>query len=186
MLRIDDIKIKYKINIISFTNMFLFIIITIVVYYAMNNIKNINEENYTMSRLSTTILSSMEQGLQVSSALRGIIISPDDTKAKENFIQAVKELDDLMLVLKDSTKKFQGFEKFEIAPLYDSQSKVLNKIIEKIKNGEALTKEDNTLSTKEWRPLKAALLKWQERNIERNKEIKEELNKTVSSVTTFI
>ena len=36
-----------------------------------------------------------------------------------------------MLVLKDSTKKFQGFEKFEIAPLYDSQIKVLNKIIEK-------------------------------------------------------
>ena len=186
MLRIDDIKIKYKINIISFTNMFLFIIITIVLYYAMNNIKNINEENYTMSRLSTTILSSMEQGLQVSNALRGIIISPDDTKAKENFIQAVKELDDLMLVLKDSTKKFQGFEKFEIAPLYDSQSKVLNKIIEKIKNSEALTKEDNTLSTKEWRPLKAALLKWQERNLERNKEIKEELDKTESSVTTFI
>ncbi|MFY4758493.1 hypothetical protein ACOTVP_11660 [Aliarcobacter butzleri] len=77
MLRIDDIKIKYKINIISFTNMFLFIIITIVLYYAMNNIKNINEENYTMSRLSTTILSSIEQGLQVSNALRGIIISPD-------------------------------------------------------------------------------------------------------------
>ena len=49
-----------------------------------------------------------------------------------------------------------------------------------------MTKEDNTLSTKEWRPLKAALLKWQERNLERNKEIKEELNKTVSSVTTFI
>src|SRR5574344_802683 len=152
----------------------------------MNNIKNINEENYTMSRLSTTILSSMEQGLQVSNALRGIIVNPDDTKAKENFIQAVKELDDLMLVLKDSKKQYAGFEKFEIAPLYDSQSKVLNKIIEKIKNDELLTKEDNTLSTKEWRPLKAALLKWQERNLERNKEIKEELNKTVSSVTTFI
>ena len=173
MLRIDDIKIKYKINIISFTNMFLFIIITIVLYYAMNNIKNINEENYTMSRLSTTILSSMEQGLQVSNALRGIIISPDDTKAKENFIQAVKELDDLMLVLKDSTKKFQGFEKFEIAPLYASQIKILNKIIEKIKNSEALTKEDNTLSTKEWRPLKAALLKWQEKSLEKNTITKE-------------
>ncbi|MGJ0338777.1 methyl-accepting chemotaxis protein [Aliarcobacter cryaerophilus] len=187
MLRIDDIKIKYKINIISFTNMFLFIIITIGLYYAMNNIKNINEENYTMSRLSTTILSSMEQGLQVSSALRGIIISPDDTKAKENFIQAVKELDDLMLVLKDSTKKFQGFEKFEIAPLYASQSKVLNKIIEKIKNSEALTKEDNTLLTKEWRPLKSALLKWQEKNLEKNEESKQTLNEiTQNSINIII
>ncbi len=42
----------------------------------------------------------------------------------------------------------QGFEKFEIAPLYASQIKVLNKIIEKIKNSEALTKEDNTLFNK--------------------------------------
>ena len=49
-----------------------------------------------------------------------------------------------------------------------------------------MQKEDNSLSTKEWRPLKAALLKWRERNLEKNKEIKEELNKTVSSVTTFI
>ncbi|MGJ0372476.1 methyl-accepting chemotaxis protein [Aliarcobacter cryaerophilus] len=152
----------------------------------MSKINNSFENSSSISNLDLTITKTSEQGLQVSNALRGIIISPDDTKAKENFIQAVKELDDLMLVLKDSTKKFQGFEKFEIAPLYDSQSKVLNKIIEKIKNGEALTKEDNTLSTKEWRPLKAALLKWQERNLERNKEIKEELNKTVSSVTTFI
>ncbi|WP_228154214.1 methyl-accepting chemotaxis protein [Aliarcobacter cryaerophilus] len=62
----------------------------------------------------------------------------------------------------------------------------MSKIIEKLKNSEALTKEDNTLSTKEWRPLKAALLKWQERNLERNIEIREELNKTVSSTTNFI
>ena len=78
-----------------------------------------------------------------------------------------------MLVLKDSTKKFQGFEKFEIAPLYASQSKVLNKIIEKLKKDELLTKEDNTLSTKEWRPLKAALLKWQEKSLEKNTITKE-------------
>ena len=152
----------------------------------MSKINNSFENSSSISNLALTITKTSEQGLQVSNALRGIIVNPDDTKAKENFIQAVKELDDLMLVLKDSTKKSQGFEKFEIAPLYASQIKVLNKIIEKIKNSEALTKEDNTLSTKEWRPLKAALLKWQERNLERNKEIKEELNKTVSSVTTFI
>ena len=152
----------------------------------MSKINNSFENSSSISDLALTITKTSEQGLQVSNALRGIIVNPDDTKAKENFIQAVKELDDLMLVLKDSTKKSQGFEKFEIAPLYASQIKVLNKIIEKIKNSEALTKEDNTLSTKEWRPLKAALLKWQERNLERNKEIKEELNKTVSSVTTFI
>ncbi|MGJ0316588.1 methyl-accepting chemotaxis protein [Aliarcobacter cryaerophilus] len=183
---LKNLKVSYKINIISLITIILLGIVIFVLYNGMSKINNSFENSSSISGLAITITKASEQGLQVSNALRGIIINPSDTKAKENFIQAVKELDDLMLVLKDSTKKFQDFEKFEIAPLYDSQSKVLNKIIEKIKNGEALTKEDNTLSTKEWRPLKAALLKWQERNIERNKEIKEELNKTVSSVTTFI
>ncbi|MCT7521672.1 methyl-accepting chemotaxis protein [Aliarcobacter cryaerophilus] len=183
---LKNLKVSYKINIISLITIILLGIVTFVLYNGMSKINNSFENSSSISNLALTITKASEQGLQVSNALRGIIVNPDDTKAKENFIQAVKELDDLMLVLKDSTKKSQGFEKFEIAPLYDSQSKVLNKIIEKIKNSEALTKEDNTLSTKEWRPLKAALLKWQERNLEKNKEIKEELNKTVSSVTTFI
>ena len=141
----------------------------------MSKINNSFENSSSISDLALTITKTSEQGLQVSNALRGIIISPDDIKAKENFIQAVKELDDLMLVLKDSTKKFQGFEKFEIAPLYASQIKILNKIIEKIKNSEALTKEDNTLSTKEWRPLKAALLKWQEKSLEKKYNYKGKL-----------
>ena len=183
---LKNLKVIYKINIISLITIILLGIVIFVLYNGMSKINNSFENSSSISDLALTITKTSEQGLQVSNALRGIIVNPDDTKAKENFIQAVKELDDLMLVLKDSTKKSQGFEKFEIAPLYASQIKVLNKIIEKIKNGEALTKEDNTLSTKEWRPLKAALLKWQERNLEKNKEIKEELNKTVSSVTTFI
>ncbi|MCT7505928.1 methyl-accepting chemotaxis protein [Aliarcobacter cryaerophilus] len=183
---LKNLKVSYKINIISLITIILLGIVIFVLYNGMSKINNSFENSSSISNLALTITKTSEQGLQVSNALRGIIVNPDDTKAKENFIQAVKELDDLMLVLKDSKKQYAGFEKFEIAPLYDSQSKVLNKIIEKIKNSEALTKEDNTLSTKEWRPLKAALLKWQEKNLERNKEIKEELNKTVSSVTTFI
>ncbi|MCT7432970.1 methyl-accepting chemotaxis protein [Aliarcobacter cryaerophilus] len=183
---LKNLKVNYKINIISLITIILLGIVTFVLYNGMSKINNSFENSSSISNLALTITKTSEQGLQVSNALRGIIVNPDDTKAKENFIQAVKELDDLILVLKDSTKKSQGFEKFEIAPLYASQIKILNKIIEKIKNSEALTKEDNTLSTKEWRPLKAALLKWQERNLEKNKEIKEELNKTVSSVTTFI
>ena len=183
---LKNLKVIYKINIISLITIILLGIVTFVLYNGMSKINNSFENSSSISNLALTITKTSEQGLQVSNALRGIIVNPDDTKAKENFIQAVKELDDLILVLKDSSKQFQGFEKFEIAPLYASQISVLNKIIEKLKKDELLTKEDNTLSTKEWRPLKAALLKWQERNLERNKEIKEELNKTVSSVTTFI
>ncbi|PRM89503.1 chemotaxis protein [Aliarcobacter cryaerophilus] len=183
---LKDLKVNYKINIISIITIVLLGVVTAVLYSGMSKINNSFESSSSISDLAITITKTSEQGLQVSNALRGIIINPNDTKAKENFIQAVKELDALILVLKNSSKQFQGFEKFEIAPLYTSQINVLNKIIEKLKNSEALTKEDNTLSTKEWRPLKAALLKWQERNLERNIEIREELNKTVSSTTNFI
>ncbi len=111
----------YKINIISLITIILLGIVIFVLYNGMSKINNSFENSSSISDLALTITKTSEQGLQVSNALRGIIISPDDTKAKENFIQAVKELDDLMLVLKDSTKKSQGFEKFEIAPLYASQ-----------------------------------------------------------------
>ena len=130
---LKNLKVNYKINIISFFTIILLGIVTFVLYNGMSKINNSFENSSSLSDLVLTITKTSEQGLQVSNALRGIIVNPDDTKAKENFIQAVKELDDLMLVLKDSTKKSQGFEKFEIAPLYASQIKVLNKIIEKIK-----------------------------------------------------
>ena len=184
---LKNLKVNYKINIISLITIVLLGIVTFVLYNGMSKINNSFENSSSISDLALTITKTSEQGLQVSNALRGIIVNPDDTKAKENFIQAVKELDDLMLVLKDSKKQYEGFEKFEIAPLYDSQIKVLNKIIEKIKNGEALTKEDNTLTTKEWRPLKAALLKWQERNLEKNEESKQTLNEiTQNSINIII
>ena len=120
-MSLKNLKVIYKINIISLITIILLGIVTFVLYNGMSKINNSFENSSFMSDLVLTIAKTSEQGLQVSNALRGIIVNPDDTKAKENFIQAVKELDDLMLVLKDSTKKFQGFEKFEIAPLYASQ-----------------------------------------------------------------
>ncbi|RXI26435.1 methyl-accepting chemotaxis protein, partial [Aliarcobacter trophiarum] len=183
---LKNLKVNYKINIISIITIILLAIVTAVLYNGMSKINNSYENSSLISDLAINITKTSEQGLQVSNALRGIIINPSDTKAKDNFIQAVKELDDLILVLKDSSKNFQGFEKFEIASLYASQIEVLNKIVEKLKNNETLTKEDNSLSTKEWRPLKAALLKWQERNYERNREIRSEFNDTISTTTSFI
>ncbi|PRM97447.1 hypothetical protein [Aliarcobacter cryaerophilus] len=125
---LKDLKVNYKINIISIITIVLLGVVTAVLYSGMSKINKSFETSSSISDLAITITKTSEQGLQVSNALRGIIINPNDTKAKENFIQAVKELDALILVLKNSSKQFQGFEKFEIAPLYTSQINVLNKI----------------------------------------------------------
>ena len=106
---LKNLKVSYKINIISLITIILLGIVIFVLYNGMSKINNSFENSSSISNLALTITKTSEQGLQVSNALRGIIVNPDDTKAKENFIQAVKELDDLMLVLKDSTKKFQDF-----------------------------------------------------------------------------
>ncbi|QKF74088.1 MCP-domain signal transduction protein [Aliarcobacter faecis] len=187
MLKIGDIKVKYKINIISFINIVLFSIVTIILYYAINNIKQINEENSIITELSTTIHKTSEQGLQVTNALRGIILNSNDTKAKDNFLEAIKELDLLILELKNSSNISKGFEKFNINNLYSSQKKILNKIEEKLKNNETLILEDNIEVTSQFRPLKSSILSWIEENDLKSSELKTTLNETVqNSINTII
>ncbi len=106
---LKNLKVIYKINIISLITIILLGIVIFVLYNGMSKINNSFENSSSISNLALTITKTSEQGLQVTNALRGIIINPDDTKAKENFIQAVKELDDLMLVLKDSKKQYARF-----------------------------------------------------------------------------
>ncbi|MDX4063864.1 chemotaxis protein, partial [Aliarcobacter skirrowii] len=183
---INNLKVNTKINIISLVAIILLSSVAIILYKGMSNINKAYESNSQILNLAITITKTSEQGLQVSNALRGIIINPSDTKAKENFINAVRLFDELINQLENSSNISQGFNRFNIKDLYTSQANVLNAIQEKLKNGIDLTKEDNTESTKQWRPLKAALLKWEERNIERNIELTNEFKNIMSSTINFI
>jgi len=148
------------------------------------------QENYQHTSefedLSVVIVKTSEQGLQVSNALRGIIVNPSDVKAKDNFIQAVSDLDGLINNLKASSNISQGFTKFEIATLYDSQKAILANLVEKVKKDETLTKEDNSLATSKWRPLKAGLIKWQDGNNKKTEEMGSIFKETASITTNLI
>lgn len=156
-MNLKNLKVSWKINIITVIATLFLSIVSIVSYIEMSNLGENYHHTSEYEELAVLIVKTSEQGLQVSNALRGIIVNPEDTKAKDNFIKAIAELDILAETLKESRKISQGFEKFNIATLYGAQKDILDSLVGKVNKGEALTKEDNSLSTSAWRPLKAGL-----------------------------
>ncbi len=87
----------------------LFLTITaIFAYMKMHTLEENYENTSKISALAVTITKASEQGLQVSNALRGTIINPEDKKAKENFIKAYDELEQIMEELKKSSSYSKG------------------------------------------------------------------------------
>ena len=167
-VQLKNLKVGRKLNTISLVVVLLLGIVAVISYAGMATLKDNYKESNNISNLSINITKTSEQGLQVSNALRGMIVNPDDKKATENFIKAIDELDDLINVIKLEKK---AFDKFNIEQLYSEQLKELNRIKEKVKNGEEIIASDNSKSTAKWRELKKSLLAWQEENLNRNKEM---------------
>ena len=70
---LKDLKVNYKINIISIITIVLLGVVTAVLYSGMSKINKSFETSSSISDLAITITKTSEQGLQVSNALRGII-----------------------------------------------------------------------------------------------------------------
>ncbi|MDX9744611.1 MAG: MCP four helix bundle domain-containing protein [Arcobacteraceae bacterium] len=183
---LENLKVSGKINVITIITTVFLTVVAIVSYVKMSHLKENYKNTSAISMLAVTITKTSEQGLQVSNALRGIIISPEDTKAKENFIKAFNELDTLMGKLKNSTEISKGYEKFEIAKLYGTQKAVIETVVSKVNNNELLAKEDNSAFTKEWRPLKEGLGKWQKANKEKSLQLGTSFNETVTTTSQLI
>ena len=183
---LENLKMSGKINVIAIITTIFLTIVAIESYVEMDSLKENYENTSKVAGLAVTITKTSEQGLQVSNALRGVIINPEDTKAKDNFIKASGELDKLVEELKNSSKISQGYDKFEIAKLYGSQKTVIDTIITKVNNNELLSKEDNSAFTKEWRPLKEGLSKWQKANNKKTTELGTAFNETATNTSLLI
>ena len=66
---LKNLKVSYKINIISLITIILLGIVTFVLYNGMSKINNSFENSSSISDLALTITKTSEQGLQVSNAL---------------------------------------------------------------------------------------------------------------------
>ncbi len=183
---LNRLRIKAKINIITIFVLISLGILTSVIYNKLNILENNYIKSSDISILSQDIILSTQQGLQINAALRQAIINPDDIKAKDSFIKAVEEFDILLSRLANSTEISAGYKTFNIENLYRDQKYILDNLAAKIKNNEALSIQDNSDATKYSRPLKNALLKWEERNLAKVEELKKDFKEVISSTLVFI
>jgi len=185
MQLLNNLRVRGKINVITVFVVLSLGILSIMTWNRLGDLETTYNETNQIQRLSATIIKTSQQGLQVSNALRGIIVNPSDTKAKKNFQKAVQEFDRLIEKLKKSQNISKGFRKFHIESLYNAQKDILSKLVNKLNKGETLTALDNKASTKEWRPLKKELLQWQNRNLKKV-ELLDSNFRDVVSHTLFI
>ncbi len=183
---LNRLRIKAKINIITVFVLISLGILTSVIYNRLHTLELNYADTSRISALSQDIIKSSQQGLQISNALRGLIINPSDIKAKDNFLKAVEEFDALLSRLAKSTEISSGYKSFNIERLYRDQKYILDNLASKVRKNEALSIQDNSDATKYSRPLKNALLKWEEKNLEKVEELKKDFKEIISSTLVFI
>ncbi len=183
---LNRLRIKAKINIITVFVLISLGILTSVIYDRLHTLELNYADTSRISALSQDIIKSSQQGLQISNALRGLIINPSDIKAKDNFLKAVEEFDALLSRLAKSTEISSGYKTFNIERLYRDQKYILDNLASKVRKNEALSIQDNSDATKYSRPLKNALLKWEEKNLEKVEELKKDFKEIISSTLVFI
>ncbi len=183
---INNLKVSTKIHIITLMSFLLLSSVTVFLYNGMSKIQEDYKNTSAISNLENTILMTIEQGLQSTAALRGVVVNPLDQKARDNYISAVSKYDSLIKELKETSNISKGYTQFEIDKLYDSQKILLYSLVDKLKNAESFTQDDNSIFTEKWRPIKSALTKWRELNQENIKKLDLSFKNNISSTTISV
>ena len=183
---INNLKVSTKIHIITLMSFLLLSFVTVFLYNGMSKIQLDYKNTSAISNLENTILMTIEQGLQSTAALRGVIVNPLDQKARDNYISAVSKYDSLIKELKETSNISKGYTQFEIDKLYDSQKLLLYTLVDKLKNSESFTQDDNSIFTEKWRPIKSALTKWRELNQENIEKLDLSFKNNISSTTISV
>ena len=183
---INNLKVSTKIHIITLMSFLLLSSVTVFLYNGMSKIQEDYKNTSAISNLENTILMTIEQGLQSTAALRGVVVNPLDQKARDNYISAVSKYDSLIKELKETSNISKGYTQFEIDKLYDSQKLLLYTLVDKLKNSESFTQDDNSIFTEKWRPIKSALTKWRELNQENIEKLDLSFKNNISSTTMSV
>ena len=183
---INNLKVSTKIHIITLMSFLLLSSVTVFLYNGMSKIQEDYKNTSAISNLENTILMTIEQGLQSTAALRGVVVNPLDQKARDNYISAVSKYDSLIKELKETSNISKGYTQFEIDKLYDSQKILLYSLVDKLKNTESFTQDDNSIFIEKWRPIKSALTKWRELNQENIKKLDLSFKNNISSTTISV
>jgi methyl-accepting chemotaxis protein len=169
---LDAMGIKAKLS--SLTGLFVIglLVLSTIVGFGISSLATQYKQFEILNDVRGSVSSAATNGLQITSALRGMILDPNDAKTLENLKTAYEAIEnDINTLQKDEYKKFsQGLTKFNIIPLYTDYKNDVQKMMVMIDNKSLDTQTVKTHIKEVWRPLKDALAEWRKANMAKNKQ----------------
>jgi len=149
----------------------------------LNSLQENYEQMSSVIDLRDTLSKASQEGLQVASSLRGILLNNQDATARETFLKSVKNLEGIVQKLSTITPEVShGYEKFQIEDKYKPYQQTLNELVMVLHNGNTPTLEENQRAFSNWRELKDAFHKWDETNAKKVDGLKNTFNQMISSL----
>ncbi|MEW6551329.1 MAG: methyl-accepting chemotaxis protein [Campylobacterota bacterium] len=169
---LDSMGIKAKLG--SLTGLFVIglLILSTIVGLGISSLATQYKQFETLNDVRGSVSSAATNGLQITSAIRGMILDSNDAKTLDNLKKALESMDnDINTLQKDEYKKFsQGLTKFNIIPLYTNYKSDVQRMLSLIESKSLDTATVNKHIKEVWRPLKDALAEWRKANMAKNKQ----------------
>ncbi|MEA3288702.1 MAG: methyl-accepting chemotaxis protein [Campylobacterota bacterium] len=166
--------------------------IFLVTFIGINIFVNVNlssqqdkfEKMQNVVKIRGHVVGSLSTGLQLTSALRGIYIDPNDTKTLNNLKKAIVTMDEHISKLnsKEIKELSKGIEKFNILALHRAYDDDFKKLLNMIENKTLTDKAIITHIVTVWRPFKKALKKWRTASKTKDNEHAENFAKANDSI----
>ena len=141
-----------------------------------------------VTKIRGNVVAASTAGLQITSAIRGIYIDPNDTGTMKNLQKGLDGMEKAMSKLSDKEilPYSKGWEKFKIEPLYATYKSDIERLTAHAKSG-TLTKEELITHIQDtWRPLKDALDQWRKASIKKDQESIKEYGDKNDSIIIII
>jgi len=181
-------SIKNKLSTLVMIFLITFVGINIFVNVNLNHQQKKFEEMQNIIEIRGTVVKALTNGLQITSALRGVYINPKDTKTFRNLKQAVRTMSEQIEILQSPTISHysQGVKKFNITQLFSSYHNDINLLINDANNGSLTDAKIIQHISSKWRPLKKQLKAWREKNKEKDSKFIKEYEELNTNLTTMM
>jgi len=158
----NNMTIKAKL--ITLISIFLvtFIGLNIFIELSLNAQQNKFTKLQSVIEIRGKVVSTLSSGLQITSAMRGIYINPNDTKTLQNMEKGLETMQKTINDLRQEKyqKLSQGVKKFNILPLHEAYDKDVKRLINEYKQGQLTDQAIISHIVTTWRPFKNALKKY--------------------------
>jgi len=183
---LSNMRVSQKILLNTIIIAVFLVIMGLLTNYELGKVKKNYTTNQDVNSIAINLEHVYKNGLQIITAIRGSIVNPDDTKAKNNLLKAIENFDGYVNELKKTRTISQGYDKFEIESSYAALKKELSVVASKIRNNKLLVSQDNANVSKPWRSFKVQLNKWLKGTEQKLETLDNEFQSLLSEATSYI